>query len=258
MEIEFEENVWSVQNKAAQVGAFCFDMSFFLYEKIYLLLTSDRARKTMFAKYKYNWLLSDGDRVWRKGILTRGGRTHCGSMRSAFVGTWFLMIVYISYFLWLYFSYLSMLLKMFQSKYNCLSFIITKILNILWFVKKYSFTKTITKYKYNWLLTEEGDRVWRKGILTRGGRTHCGSMRSAFVGTWFLMIVYISYFLWFYFSYLSMLLKMFQSKYNCLSFIIAKILNILWFVKKYSFTKTITKTLLVHISKIWMGFQRRN
>ena len=25
----------SVQNKAAQVGAFCFDMSFFLYEKIY-------------------------------------------------------------------------------------------------------------------------------------------------------------------------------------------------------------------------------
>ena len=32
MEIEFEENVWSVQNKAAQVGAFCFDKSFFLYE----------------------------------------------------------------------------------------------------------------------------------------------------------------------------------------------------------------------------------
>ena len=34
MEIEFEEN--SVQNKAAQVGAFCFDMSFFLYEKVYI------------------------------------------------------------------------------------------------------------------------------------------------------------------------------------------------------------------------------
>ena len=53
---------------------------------------------------------------------------------------------------------------------------------------------------------------------------------------------------------------MFQYKYNCLSFIfiIAKIPNILWFMKKYSFTKTITKTLLVEISKIWMGFQRRN
>ena len=109
----------------------------FCTKKIYFLLTSDQAHKTMFARYKYNWLLiEEGDRVWRKCLLTRGGRTHCGSMRSAFVGTWFLMIVYISYFWWFYFSYLSMLLKMFQSKYNCLSFIIAKILNILWFIKK--------------------------------------------------------------------------------------------------------------------------
>ena len=48
----------------------------------------DKARKTMFAKYKYNMLLTEeGGRVRRKSILTSGGRTHCGIINSAFVGT---------------------------------------------------------------------------------------------------------------------------------------------------------------------------
>ena len=45
--------------------------------------------------------------------------------------------------------------------------------------------------------------------------------------------------------------------YNCLSFIIAKILNILLFVKIYSFTKTITKTLLVNIYKNLNGIPKK-
>ena len=110
-EIEFEKKMHrSVQNKAAQVDAFYFDMSFVLCNKKYFWLTSDQARNTNFVKYKYNRLLTEeGDRIWRKGVLTSRGRTHCSSIRFTFVGTWFLMIVYISYFLWSYFSYLSML-----------------------------------------------------------------------------------------------------------------------------------------------------
>ena len=43
MEIEFKENVWSVQSKAAQVGAFCFDMSFILYWKKNIFLINVRS-----------------------------------------------------------------------------------------------------------------------------------------------------------------------------------------------------------------------
>ena len=62
--------MWSVQNKAAQVGAFCFDMSFFFVQKkcIFLInarlgsLEREKTHKTIFAKYKYNRLSTeDGD-----------------------------------------------------------------------------------------------------------------------------------------------------------------------------------------------------
>ena len=38
--VQYLQAIWSVQNKAAQIGAFCFDMSFFLCKKCIFLINA--------------------------------------------------------------------------------------------------------------------------------------------------------------------------------------------------------------------------